>query len=716
MKILKFTALCMLLAFLPGAALADEGMYPISEIGKLDLSKSGLQVTARDIFNPSGVSLIDAVVNTGGCTGSFVSPDGLILTNHHCVFGMVQAVSTVEKDYVTHGYLARTRAEEISVKGGTVRITDSYRDVSKEVLAAVSDTMQPGARSRAISAAMRRIVADTEANHPGKRAEVAEMFAGKTYVLFVYTNLRDVRIVYVPPRDIGEFGGENDNWVWPRHTGDFSFLRAYVAPDGTPAAYSTANVPYRPKTYLKVQPKGVDEEDPVFILGYPGRTYRHRTSSFLRYEEEVRMPYATEWMDRQIATMEDLGKPDRSIALKLDARIKGLANTTKNFHGKLQGMRRLGLVAAREADEKKLQEFIDADPALGAKYGSVLRETAAVYAEMTASAPRDLTLDYLRSSSTLLGAAIQVLDAARERAKPDAEREAVYAERTFSRTVESTLSSLQNYHFEADSIFLSEMLRRASLLPPEQRIGALELWGVGGEGGMNPSVGRALRASRLPDTAYAAAALRRGLDSAALEQDALLRLARALQPEYRKLRETRQIRDGELSRLAALYVDVRQLFLQKSFIPDANSTLRFTYGRIRGYTPSDATRYTPITTLRGVAEKTTGTVPFRSPEKLLQLERAKDYGRYAHPRLKSVPVALLYNLDTTGGNSGSPLLNARGEIVGVNFDRAFEATINDYAWSEEYSRSIAVDIRYVLWVTEKIGGATHILHELGVAP
>lgn len=704
----------ILFVLLPGAAFSDEGMYPISEIGKVDLSKSGLAVKARDIYNPSGVSLIDAVVNTGGCTGSFVSPEGLILTNHHCAFGMVQAVSTVEKDYVTHGYLARTHAEEIPAKGGTVRITESYRDVSGEVLAAVSDTMDPGARSRAITAAMRKIVGETESKNPGKRAEVAEMFAGKSYVLFVYVNLRDVRIVYVPPREIGEFGGENDNWVWPRHTGDFSFLRAYVAPDGSPAPYSAANVPYRPKKFLKVQPRGVDEEDAVFILGYPGRTYRHRTSHYLRYEETVRMPYAADLLEWQIATMEEQGRTDRAVALKLDARIKGLANTTKNFRGKLLGMRRLGLVAAREADEQKLRKFIGADPARETSYGDLLSEIGEVYGEMTRSASHDLTLDYLRSSSALLGAALTILDADRERRKPDAERESAYADRSFSRTVDNALSSIRNYHAPTESIFLSEMLRRAALLPADQRVGALEPWLAEGEQGIAEFVERALRDSRLSDTAYVASALRQGPDSAAVQRDPLLNLARALQVEYQNLRETRQARDGELSRLSALYVDVKQLYLQKKFIPDANSTLRFTFGKIRGYTPADATRYTPITTLRGVVEKTTGVAPFRSPEKLLELYRAKEFGRYAHPRLKSVPVALLYNLDTTGGNSGSPLLNSKGELVGVNFDRAFEATINDYAWSEEYSRSIAVDIRYVLWVTEKIGGATHLLDEMGV--
>ncbi len=253
-----FASLVLLFVVLAIPARADEGMYPLSVLSKLDLHAKGLKISSSDIYNPGGVGLIDAIVQVGGCTGSFVSGDGLIITNHHCAFGIVQAASSTEHDYITNGYLAKDRATELPGKGVTVRITESYKDVSAEVLAAVSDTMDPVARTKAIDKAIRAMVAATEQANPGKRAEVSEMFQGRTYWLFVYTFLRDVRAVYVPARGIGEFGGENDNWVWPRHTGDFSFLRAYVAPDGSPADYSPSNVPYHPRKFLKVNPDGVE--------------------------------------------------------------------------------------------------------------------------------------------------------------------------------------------------------------------------------------------------------------------------------------------------------------------------------------------------------------------------------------------------------------------------------------------------------------------------
>ena len=709
-----FTAFCAVLCSI-GSLLADEGMYPISEIHKMNLREKGLQIEAADLYNPNGVSLIDAIVSLGGCSGSFVSPEGLIITNHHCVFGYVQAASSVQHDYVSDGFLAPTRADELPARGATVRITDSYRDVSAEVLSVVSDTMNPGERTRSVAAKIRSIVREVEQEHPGKSAEVAEMFAGKTYVLFISTTLRDLRLVYVPPRSIGEFGGENDNWVWPRHTGDFSFMRAYVAPDGSGAEYSPGNVPYRPRKFLRVQPAGVDVEDPVFILGYPGRTYRHRTSYYLSFEEHIRMPYVADLYEWQISVMEREGRADRSIALKHDSRIKGLANTSKNYRGKLRGLRRLDLVSRKREEERRWQEWIDADPVRKARYGSVLAEADTVYREMASTSMRDLALDYLRSSSTLLSTAMTILDAARERMKPDAQREGPYTDMNLKRTQESVKLSIRNFYEPTERALLVEMLQRAQKLPSNLRVVELErIVGGGNPAGIGRYVDSALGNTALKNIAVVSNLLNQTPDSLEGNREPFLELARALAPAYWNLRELRQQREGKLSRLAALFVDAKEAFLQKDFVPDANGTLRFTYGRIRGFSPADAIFYQPITTLTGVVQKTSGDEPYTSPAKLIELYRNRDFGRLVHRRLKDIPVGVLYNLDTVGGNSGSPLLNANGELVGVNFDRALEATINDFAWSEEYSRSIAVDIRYVLWVTEKIGGAPHLLKEMGL--
>jgi hypothetical protein len=711
-----FAVIVIVLAVLLRPTLGEEGMYPITSLPKLNLKAKGLKIDPAAIYNPKGTSLIEAVVQLSGCTGSFVSPDGLIITNHHCVFGAVQAASTVQNDYLTDGFLAKARPNEIVARGMTARITEEMRDVTADVMSAVNESMDPIERAKAIDGRIGELTKAAQKERPGKTIAISEMLAGKSYVMFVSTVLRDVRLAYVPPRSIGEFGGEDDNWVWPRHTGDFSFVRAYVAPDGKPAEHAAANVPYHPKRYLKVSPAGVNEEDFVFILGYPGRTYRHQTSYYMAYEENLRMPFVADLNEWQIKTMEDLGRGDRATALKFDARIKGLANVMKNYRGKLVGMKRLQLVAAKEQEEAGLQKFIDADPQRKALYGGVLAQTGKVFADMTSRARYELVLDNLGSLSQLLRLGGTVFEAGREAAKPSAERAAPYRDEALAAARKAAVASFANYHEPAEKLFLRKILALAAGLPADQRIAPIDerLRGDVSEAAIARFVDAAVAATTLKTAEGYAAALGKGQEALGQLDDPFVNLARDLAPLQQQLRDTRQRRNAELSKLSALLIDVKQKYLQKDFLPDANSTLRFTYGRVRSYSPADAVVHTPISTLTGVMQKTREEYPYATPQEVRALYKAKDFGRYRLPRQNDVPVALLYNTDTTGGNSGSPLMNARGELVGVNFDRAWGATINDYAWNEAYSRSIAVDIRYVLWVTEKLGKAGFLLQEMGV--
>ncbi|MBN2355817.1 S46 family peptidase [candidate division KSB1 bacterium] len=697
-------------------ASAEEGMYPMSELHRIDFAAVGFQLSEKDIFNPDSISLTDAIVNINGCTGSFVSPQGLMLTNHHCAFGAIQRVSSPDHDYLQDGFAALSMTDEIPAKGYTVRITESYRDVSDPILSAMAVENDFALRTKAKERKIKELIAEVEKDNPGKRAEVAEMFNGKSYMLFIYKFLRDVRLVYAPPFGIGNFGGEEDNWVWPRHTGDFAFMRAYVAPDGSSADYAADNVPYVPRKYLRVAPQGVDDQELIFLLGYPGRTFRHSTSHYLEYESTVRMPFIVDWYGFQIKLMEDQSRKDRDVALKLASPIKGLSNTYKNYRGKLKGIKRIDLVTKKQNEEKQLQAFIDADPQRKAVHGSTLQEISRLYRERTEAASYEMLMDQFLRSSRPLGIAYTLYQSSIESQKPDLERESAFMERNVSRTKQRLRLGLANFYQPADQLIFAAFLNKWQELPPSQHPAAIRklLADKNPQKAIDKFLNGAYTKTRVLDSDWVMAYWGCQPDELVKLKDPFIDIARTLYPDMQALREIRRRRSGELDKLYAQLMDVKQLFEGSDFIPDANGTQRLTFGRIRGYSPADAVTYHPITTVGGIVEKNTGQDPFDAPAQLIDLHREKDFGRFMHEKLHDVPVAILYDADTTGGNSGSAVMNARGELVGLNFDRAFEATINDYAWSQDYSRSIGVDIRYILWVLQKYSGAVNLLQEMGV--
>ncbi|MES2418892.1 MAG: S46 family peptidase [Bacteroidota bacterium] len=696
----------------------EEGMFPLSEIHKLDLKKAGLKIDQNEVYNPNGISLVDALVNVGGCTGSFVSGEGLIITNHHCAFSAVQLASTPEHDYLNNGFVAKTHEQEIEAKGLTCRITDSYEDVSDRVLGAVADIQDPSSRIQLLNNVMKNIVIEAEQKDPSIKAEVAEMFIGKTYVLFRYKTILDVRLVYVPDRKIGEYGGETDNWVWPRHTGDYSFMRAYVAKDGSPAKYSKDNVPYQPKKFLKVNPTGTNEEDFVFILGYPGKTFRHRPAAFIDYQEKYLLPYTSALYDFQNATMESIGKRDQTTALKLATRIKRNANVMKNYRGKLKGLKGIGLIAQKEQEDTALAQFINDNVEIKAKYGSLMGDIDKLYQQINGDAYRDLWMGQIYNSTSLLNIAKQINNfKSTLQAQPLATKEG-YFNKNIAR-LKLTINGIYNgYDLEADRKILKKMMFDATRLTVNQRVKAIDKItgrGTNSETMINDFVNETLDLSKLKDEDYVLNTLLKSVKNITNYNDGMLVLETDIAKQIEELKPEKDRREGVLNKLMGDYVNVKEKYLQKDFVPDANSTLRLTYGYVRGYSPADASYMAPYTTIKGILEKgTTGNPEYVYPPQIKALWDAKDFGPFAKKELNDVPVSFLYNMDTTGGNSGSPILNAYGELVGVNFDRAYEATINDYAWNESYSRSIGVDIRYVLWVAAKIDHADFLLKEMGI--
>lgn len=691
----------------------DEGMFPLSDIKNINLNEKGLKITVDEVYNPNGVSLVDALVRIGGCTGSFVSDEGLIITNHHCVFGVVSNVSTVENNYLENGFLAKTREEEIPAKGLSCRITDSYQDVSAEVLEAANKVDDISKRTTAISNKIKEIIDREQKKDSTIIADVSEMFVGEQYILFRYKTINDIRLVYVPPRSIGEFGGESDNWVWPRHNGDFSFVRAYVAPNGTSAKYAKENIPYHPKKFLQVNPNGVNEEDFVFILGYPGRTFKHQPSQFLIMQGKYQLPYIQDLFSWLINLYEKRGENDPEFALSIASTIKGLANTEKNYRGKIQGLQRLQLVKKKQDEEKLLQQYIDSDPILKGKYGNVLNEISEVYKGIFESGRRSLVLSMLSRNVNYYRLAELFIDYKNEMMKPEGERKSIYREDRKNEFYSALTNLYNNFRPDLEPQIFYKILNDATAFDELKDIEPFKSFGKVKD--KQKYITDLYEESFIKNSKEYFDLLENNDEAIDKIDDPFINIVKLTVGLANSEMKKSQLRDSELNILLAKLNDVKRQWLNKSFVPDANSTLRLTYGYVRGYSPADATYFSPLSTVTGMIEKGKDNGEFKLNQKVKELYEKKDFGNFINPKLNDLTVAFIYNMDTSGGNSGSPIMDAYGRLVGVNFDRSFEATINDYTWSEKYSRSIGVDIRFVLWVTQKIGGADFLLKEMRVS-
>jgi hypothetical protein len=713
----KFYALCTVVAIwlitISGTnKKQDEGMFLLSDLRKIDLKKIGLNIAPEQLYNPNGVSLIDAIVRVGGCTGSFISNDGLIITNHHCAFGFVQQISDAKNNYIKNGFLANNREQEVQAKGLVCRITASYEDVSDKVLEGTQQITDPATRSQIIGINIRKITEKENTENKGLQCEISEMFTGRTYVLFRYKLLKDVRLVYVPARSIGEYGGELDNWVWPRHSGDFAFLRAYVAPDGSSAEFSKDNVPYTPAKFLKVNQRGVKENDFVFILGYPGRTFRHQPAKFFEYHETYFLKYISELYDWQIATMQDLSKGNETLAIKYAAREKSLANVTKNYKGKLQGFRRTGLTNQKHEDEKALQQFITADAQRSSKYGNVIPRINELYDVTIRFAQRNLWYDYIYSvsASMQMAATLDNYADVYKQLKTDDERKQ-FMEKQLPRLKQAMARYTSSFDPAFEKRALNKMFTDAMKHNADNRIATADKL-FKNQADIAKYIDNVFAKSIFANPQRANQLFEKDPAKFLLTNDVMVTFASMLNEEINPADEEDRKRDNEISLLMAKYVDAKSEWKQAQFIPDANATLRFTYGYVKGYSPNDGEYHKPFTTLAGMIEKEGG--EYELLETIKELYQAREFGTFMHPDLGDLPVNILYNLDTTGGNSGSPVMDKNGDLIAVNFDRAFTATINDYAWNESYSRSIAVDIRYVLWVTKHVANANYLLEEMGV--
>ena len=705
----------------PGdCVLAGEGMWLPQEVPQFvldDLKSRGCAFGQDDIFNEEGTGIANAVVRVSA-TGTFVSPDGLVLTNHHVAFNAVQRMSTAEKNYITQGFLARTRAEEVQAIGYFVYVTQSVTDVTRKVLSAVKPSMAPLERYKAIEKRTKELVKKAESKKD-TYAEVRGFSGGVRYLLYTFLKIRDVRVVYVPSKAIGEYGGEIDNWMWPRHTGDFSFLRAYVAPDGKPADFSVDNVAYRPSRYLKVAPGGIQDGDLAIVIGFPGGTHRYMTSYGMAGYEDFTYPQRIRLSKRMVEILEEKSAADPEAAVRVASTLKGHYNNIKDFEGILEGFKRFGIVEAQRAKERDILSKLQADPEGAAGFSAVLGEFKALYEERETHQMKDLVLEYLVGEKSLLSQAMVLYRWSVEKEKRDMDREPDFMERRVPDMRRDLEVFQTQMHLGSERAILKMLLLEAAELPAGQRIAALDVV-LGSKPAGEPDEAIELFLEGL----YAGTKLDKtdgrlrmfGLSRKALlaENDAFLTLAGNLYEENQQRLERNKEFSGAFDMLTPKWMEVLARASDRELYTDANGTMRFSYGRVKGYSPRDAVEYAPFTTLEGVVAKHTGAEPFDCPGKILELAAKREYGPYADPGLGSVPVNLLTTNDSTRGNSGSPVVNARGELVGCLFDGNYEGLGHDFAFHEEVTRSIHVDIRYVLWVADFVDDAQNVLRELGV--
>ena len=700
-------------------AAAKEGMYTPDQLPEIaaDLRETGLEISPEALSDLTGFPM-GAIVSLGGCSASFVSPEGLVVTNHHCARGSVQYNSTAENNYLENGFLAETKDAELqAAPGSRIYVTVAESDVTERMREG-TERLSPNARYDTIEQRMKDITAECEQD-AGYRCLVASFYGGDQYKLIKRLEVRDVRLVYAPADSIGKYGGDIDNWMWPRHTGDFSFYRAYVAPDGSAADYSPNNVPFKPEHHLKVSRAGLEDGDFVMAAGYPGSTSRYATLTEVENTFGWQYPMMVTMLNEWIDTIEETAPEGSDARVKYESRLAGLNNYEKNLRGQIEGARRVGLIDRRRIRERSLADWIAQDRSR-AKYGRAVRDLQALSAESAAAAREDYLYNYA-TNSQMLGTAQRLYRLAKERQKPDAQRDPGFQERDMTFFRQGLQALDRRYDPAVDKaewmLFLDQYLDQ----PASGRVAVLDR-----ALGLTGNVDRAALSQRL-DTYYAqtdldSAEQRLALMNATPAQleasgDPFMKLAVALYDYERGLETESEARAGRMLAVRPTYMEAITDWQRSQGVvtyPDANSTLRVTYGKVLGGVPRDGMAYLPFTTLEGILEKDTGEDPFNAPAKQREEIRQRDYGPYKLDSIGSVPVNFLSDLDSTGGNSGSATLNSRAELVGLLFDGTFESVNSDWDFDPKTTRTIHVDTRYMLWVMDKVDGADALIEEMDI--
>jgi hypothetical protein len=699
-----------------GNIMADEGMWIPILIDKYNIKlmqEKGFKLSAEDIYSVNKACMKDAVLRFGGgCTGEIISGEGLLITNHHCGYGNIQRHSSLEHDYLRNGFWAMSRQEELSNPGLSITILKRMEDVTADVLKGTTENMAPAERDKIIESNT-GIIEKKAIEGTGYSASVRPFYMGNQYFLFVNETFRDIRLVGAPPSAIGKFGGETDNWIWPRHTGDFSLFRIYADKNNKPADYSSDNVPYKPAYFFPISLKRVNEGDFTMVFGYPGVTSEYVPSYHIEMVKNYINPKIIDIRTKKIEIMEAAMNTDPLIRIQYSAKKSGIANSWKKWQGEILGLDRMNTIESKRQYEIRFSEWVNSDNSRKVKYGLLLPSYKDLYSSL-----KDFTLvnsytNEVFSGAESFGIASSIkglIGIIEKKSSEDAIRQAKNV------LIAAAKNYFKDYNTDTDrKLFEAVMTMYSDNIEEKWQIPEYKTYRSLVKGNFAASAAKLYSKSAFTDETRFIKAVN-GLNKSSankLKKDPLFVMATGASDFIAKnVSDELNRLSSEIRKLNKTYMAAQMEFdNEKIFYPDANSTLRVAYGKVMGYKAKDAVYFTHYSTLGGIMEKDNPEIfDYDVPDKLRELYEKKDFGRYTQNG--EVPVCFIANNHTTGGNSGSPVINADGHLIGVNFDRAWEGVASDMAYNPQQSRNISLDIRYALFIIDKFAGAGYLLDEM----
>lgn len=702
---------------------ADEGQWQPHQIANMQdkFDQLGLKLPAHQVANLTQYPM-NAMVGLGYCSASFVSPKGLVVTNHHCAYGAIQYNTTPEQNRIRDGFLARDHSEELSA-GPQERlyITEKVTDVTQQVLGAIESTTSGKKYYDAIQDARKKLIKDCESDK-NYRCSVRSFHHGKEYFLLKKLMIKDVRLVYAPPEGVGEFGGDIDNFEYPRHTGDFTFVRAYVDKNGNPAPYHKDNVPYEPKSYLKISAAGVKEGDGIILAGTPGRTSRYKLASEIKFAASWDYPMQVERALQTLDIIERFSNKDVTTKVAYSSTIKSINNRMKKRQGLLDGFKVTNIHAIKKDKEQQLLRWIGADKKRQ-KYAKTHQQLSSLIDQSHALDKQAFYYDYA-TESTLIQVATSLYRLAKESEKPDAMRKMGYQERNLPMIKARLKRMNKRFVKKVDQAIWTHFLTHYAKRPKNDRIAEFDkTLGLGGPLSVSEITSAYYSSTNLDDKKARLAWIGKPVSEFRASKDPFIIFAVKMYETTIKMEAKMDELRGQLAQVRPRYMEAIIAYnesLGNPVYPDANGTLRITIGSVGGYPAADGIYKTPFTSVKGMMLKHTGKAPFKVPAKVQDAYTNNRFGSYRQAQLENgkrfndIPVNFLSSADTTGGNSGSPVLNGRGELVGLNFDSTYESITKDWYFNAEITRAIHVDIRYVLWLLDEVEQADHLIKEMNV--